>query len=358
MTNHSLALLCAILSGGAVVYLDGERRRLSLSALHKTSLIVLLDALSPAAAFAYAIFVLGNSAGNSTGTAVNRALEILMGAGIFVHLWLEGKRANQIQRPSGIVLGEFLILAGLARAISHVIANELPMIDVWSIGGVIAGSLWTGWIVARFLKKSEEHHIIERLDRQGEVQQPEWAPRTAECPHPERWTMFDSMSAEVEVLEFLKHVVLTLKPELIVETGTFVGQSTIKMAEGLEANRLGRIVTCEFDPLVFAKAKQQIEASAVSHRIECRNQSSLELKVEGKIDLFFSDSESTIREQEIRNFLPQISPQGLILMHDTSSHFKVAREAAFRLESEGLISMVVLPTPRGLMIGQKRAGRT
>jgi hypothetical protein len=44
-------------------------------------------------------------------------------------------------------------------------------------------------------------------------------------------------------------------------------------------------------------------------------------------------------------------------MHDTSSHFEAVREAAFRLEREGLISMVLLPTPRGLMIGQKRAGR-
>jgi predicted O-methyltransferase YrrM len=189
------------------------------------------------------------------------------------------------------------------------------------------------------------------------VQQPEYTPPTAECPHPERWTMMDSMSAEVEILDFLKQLVVALKPELIVETGTFIGQSTIKMAEGLEANGSGRIVTCEFDPLVFAKAKEKIEASAVSGRIECRNESSLEMKVEGQIDLFFSDSDIAIREQEIRHFLPQISPQGLVLMHDTSSHYKIAREGAFRLEAEGLISMVVMPTPRGLMIGQKRAGR-
>jgi hypothetical protein len=33
------------------------------------------------------------------------------------------------------------------------------------------------------------------------------------------------------------------------------------------------------------------------------------------------------------------------------------REAALRLESEGLVSVVLLPTPRGLVIAQKREGR-
>jgi DNA-binding GntR family transcriptional regulator len=33
------------------------------------------------------------------------------------------------------------------------------------------------------------------------------------------------------------------------------------------------------------------------------------------------------------------------------------REAALRLEAEGLLSVVLLPTPRGLAVAQKRAGR-
>jgi DNA-binding GntR family transcriptional regulator len=35
----------------------------------------------------------------------------------------------------------------------------------------------------------------------------------------------------------------------------------------------------------------------------------------------------------------------------------VVREAALRLEQEGLISVVLSSTPRGLVIAQKRAGR-
>jgi hypothetical protein len=44
-------------------------------------------------------------------------------------------------------------------------------------------------------------------------------------------------------------------------------------------------------------------------------------------------------------------------MHDASSHLKTVREAAKRMEDEGLISVVFLPTPRGLVIAQKRVGR-
>jgi DNA-binding GntR family transcriptional regulator len=35
----------------------------------------------------------------------------------------------------------------------------------------------------------------------------------------------------------------------------------------------------------------------------------------------------------------------------------VVREAALRLEAEGLVSVVLLPTPRGLVVAQKRHGR-
>ena len=44
-------------------------------------------------------------------------------------------------------------------------------------------------------------------------------------------------------------------------------------------------------------------------------------------------------------------------MHDASSHLKIVRDAAFKLEDEGLLSVVILPTPRGLVVAQKREGR-
>src|SRR5512138_916912 len=182
-------------------------------------------------------------------------------------------------------------------------------------------------------KQKQEHKILQQIERTGDVMQPEYHRATPECPHPERWHMFDSMTAEAEVLEFLRTVVTTTKPELVVETGTFSGISTLWIAEGLKANGRGRVVTCEYDPVVFANAKERIEGSGLSEWIECRNESSLEMKVEGVIDLLFSDSDMPIREQEVKRFLPQMNPYGVILMHDASSHLKQVREAALKLEA-------------------------
>ncbi len=349
--------VAAVLCGTAVLYADVRRRSLRLSLLAKTPFLETLDLLPAAvgAAFLARDMIRRVIGQGSLGRAV--AYEAVAGISMLVYLWGEGRRANQYQRPDGIVLGEFLILAGFARLPLRYLDGKHPILDAWSLTGGLIGALLLAVIVPRFQKQREEHRIIERISREGESSQPEYTPPTAECPNPERWTMLDSMTAETEVLEFLKQLVLTLKPGLIVETGTFLGLSAIKMAEGLRANGFGRLITCEFDPHVYARAKERIDATGVAEWIDCRNESSLELRVDGTIDILFCDSDLPIREQEIRRFLPQINPQGLILMHDTSSHYKVAREAASRLEQEGLISMVLLPTPRGLMMAQKRAGR-
>jgi predicted O-methyltransferase YrrM len=207
-----------------------------------------------------------------------------------------------------------------------------------------------------FRKEKQEHRILRQIER-GDHLQPEYHRATPECPHPEWWSMFDSMTAEVEVLEFLRTVVTTIKPELVVETGTFSGISTLWIAEGLKANGRGRIITCEFDPKVYENANSRIAGSGLAEWVELRNESSLDMKIEGTIDLFFSDSDMPIREQEIRRFLPQINPYGMIVMHDASSHLKIVRDAALSLEREGLISVVLLRTPRGLVVAQKREGR-
>jgi hypothetical protein len=36
---------------------------------------------------------------------------------------------------------------------------------------------------------------------------------------------------------------------------------------------------------------------------------------------------------------------------------KTVRQAALKLESEGLLSVLLLPTPRGLVLAQKKEGR-
>jgi predicted O-methyltransferase YrrM len=288
---------------------------------------------------------------------------LLAGILIFIFLWTEGRRQIQFQRPRGIVVGEFLFLVGAYQLLQILAFSNDPAVPHGALAiarcglAMVGGGIIIAVIVPRFLKQGEERAILERISDEGESVQEEYTPPTPECPNPELWRMVDSQSSELEVLDFLKCMVTTVKPRLIVETGTFLGYGTLKMAEGLKENGFGHIITIEYDPVIFAKAKERIEASGLASWIECRNGSSLDATVEGTIDILYSDSALSIREQEVRRFLPQIEPRGLIMMHDASSHYEVVREGALRLEQEGLISVVLLPTPRGLVIAQKREGR-
>jgi hypothetical protein len=124
-----------------------------------------------------------------------------------------------------------------------------------------------------FKKEKQERRILRQIERTGDQLQPEYHRPTPECPLPERWRMFDSMTAEAEVLEFLRTVVTTIKPELVVETGTFSGISTLWIAEGLKANGRGRVITCEFDYEIYKNAKARIQSSGLAEWIELRNES-------------------------------------------------------------------------------------
>ena len=261
------------------------------------------------------------------------------------------------------MLAQYLIWMGLERFLVEFIRINpriflgMSNAQTAALLSMIVGAAMLYSLRRRFRSVKGEHRILEHQAQRGDVLQPEYHRATEECPRPERWRMYDSMTAEYEVLEFLKTLVTTIKPELVVETGTFSAVSTLWIAEALKENGFGKIVSCEYDAKVFARAQERVAESGLAQWIELRNESSLEMKVEGTIDLFFSDSDPPLREKEVRRYLPQIRSTGVILMHDASSHMKTVRDAALRLEQEGLISVVLLPTPRGLVIAQKRDGR-
>lgn len=348
---------------------DLRRRRLNVTRRGGWYVLTTLDIVSPCFAIAivavFVAFLIG--AAIDEGAVPLRSPDIfgaLVGIAAFLFLWREGRRQIQFQRPRGIIFAESLILVGAATLVAALLFRRAPGIAIPSTtltlcaAWIALGSTTLALIVPPFTKKGAEYHaILERVQSQGESVQAEYTPPTPECPSPQLWHMADSQSTEIEVLEFLEALVATVKPQLIVETGTFIGYGAIALAQGLKANGFGRLITIEFDPAIYAKAKERIQAAGLADWVETRNESSTETKIEGTIDLLFSDSSLAVREEEIRRLLPQVSPHGLIAIHDASSHFKVVREAALRMEKEGLISVVMLPTPRGLVLAQKRESR-
>ena len=352
----------------------------------KIPLLLFLDICSPAACVGYAIGRIGcllsgdgdygiptslpwgMSFPNGVVPTIERVhptpiYEFLIWLAIAAFLWHMGTKSLRGPKARGEIFCNYLILTGLARFLIEFIRINprsflgMSNAQAASLLSILVGAVLLWRIKSQFRALKKEHRIVEHIAARGDVLQPEYHKPTPECPHPERWHMYDSMTAEVEVLDFLKVLVTTIKPELVVETGTFSGLSTLRIAEGLKANGFGRVITCEYDPKVFAAAKERFAKSGLGEWIEARNESSLQMRVDGRIDLLFCDSDAPIRGQEVRHFLPQVNPYGLILMHDASSTMKTVREAALQLEREGLISVVLLPTPRGLVVAQKREGR-
>jgi prolipoprotein diacylglyceryl transferase len=289
--------------------------------------------------------------------------EFFIWLAIAAFLWHMGTKSLRGPKAPGEIFCNYLILTGVARFLIEFIRINprsffgLSNAQTASLVSIAFGLVLLWRIKSQFRARKKEHRIVEHIAASGDVLQPEYHKATPECPHPERWHMYDSMTAEVEVLDFLKAIVTTIKPELVVETGTFSGLSTLRIAEGLKQNGFGRVITCEYDAKVFAAAQERFAKSGLGEWIDARNESSLEMKVEGRIDLLFCDSDAPIRGAEVRHFLAQVNPYGLILMHDASSSMKTVREAALEMEREGLISVVLLPTPRGLVVAQKREGR-
>lgn len=181
---------------------------------------------------------------------------------------------------------------------------------------------------------------------------------TAECPEPKLWKCFDEMSAEVEVLEFVAQFVKTVKPRLMVETGTYRGLAAFYVGRAMKEIGRGRLITCEVDQALHEKAVSLITKGSLADVVDCRLQSSLEIEVDGPIDILFVDSEPTVRVAEIKRFWDKLSPSAIILCHDVNSGcHRALREQILELDTNHELSVVLLPTPRGLAICQKREGR-
>ena len=367
-------------------FLGGFVALILLARSAKIPLLEFLDACSPAGAAGYAIGRIGCFLSGDGDYGIPTTLpwgmtfpngivpttervhptplyEFFIWLVIAAFLWHMGTKALRGPKAKGEIFANYLILTGAARFLIEFIRINprsflgLSNAQTASVASILFGAVLLWRIKSQFHALKKEHRIVEHIASRGDVLQKEYHKPTPECPHPERWHMYDSMSAEAEVLDFLKALVTTTKPELVVETGTFSGLSTLHIAEGLKSNGFGRVVTCEHDPKVFASAQKRFASSGLGQWIEARNESSLEIQLDGRIDLLFCDSDAPLREKEVRRFLPQMSPHGLIAMHDASSAMKTVREAALRLESEGLLSVLLLPTPRGLVLAQKKEGR-
>lgn len=166
-----------------------------------------------------------------------------------------------------------------------------------------------------------------------------------ECPEPGRWSAPDGIATESDVSTLLGGLVLALKPDIAVETGSYMGDTTEAIGLALKMIGRGRLfsVECDYGRASFVAGRVRALPVDVAYG------SSLEVVVPSPIDFLFIDSEYDTRVEEIRRYAPLRSPRCVIVVHDTV--IEDYRHKLEQLARERLVHRwIYLPTPRGLGI--------
>ena len=184
---------------------------------------------------------------------------------------------------------------------------------------------------------------------------PEVSLPTTRCPHPERWSCWNAMSSEIEILDMLTALVWMLKPEVIVETGCYDGHGTEALLNGAKKNGFGFVYTCDIDHCRTVNTLARLGEKEFTVSVaQCTG---VELIAQlGTIDFAFLDSGGTpsVRGDELRAVVPKLSPWGVVAVHDTGETHPDLREEIEKVANELNLDRVMFDTPRGFTILRRK----
>jgi predicted O-methyltransferase YrrM len=186
---------------------------------------------------------------------------------------------------------------------------------------------------------------------------PEVCIATSVCPEPWRWTCYDDMATEIEVLDFLYALVVMLKPKVVIETGCYHGHGTEQLLWGIVDNKLGELYTCDVGWESIKITSERILDKLGEQTYTLLQCSGLDLitQVPAPIDLAFLDSgPDEIRTNELRALYPKLAPGGVVAIHDTGVHGFLREKYLAPVVAELDLQAICFDTPRGLTLVRKR----
>lgn len=194
--------------------------------------------------------------------------------------------------------------------------------------------------------------MIDYTDR-SRFTEDRFTPANDFCRHPEYYHSPDSEATELEVSEFIGALVRLVQPELVVETGTYHGNTAQEICEELVWNNHGRLVTIEKDDAAFGIAAIFLNYYNSLDIVELIHGNSLDYIPTENIDLAFFDSWQEGRHLEFMHFytLGVLRAGATVVFHDTAPHHQVHTYVE-QLEADGYIKTLTFHTPRGITIGQ------
>lgn len=180
--------------------------------------------------------------------------------------------------------------------------------------------------------------------------------------------MFDDGGVELETGEFLYGLMRVLKPENVLETGTYTGISAMYMAQGLKDNGSGSILSLEIDETHKRRATELWKRVGVENYSLCLLKSSKDfIPAEDNYDFMFLDSEPELRFSELVRFFSALKLGGFVFLHDLHRHMGQGQlknpdhpemnnwpwgdlpKEIIQWVKEDKLRPIHFPTPRGLM---------
>src|SRR5262249_21021387 len=152
-----------------------------------------------------------------------------------------------------------------------------------------------------------------------------------------------------EVLDFLCALTRMVKPNCVLETGTWFGRSAIAIASALRDNGFGHLLTIEQSHEVAEVAVRNIEQEGLGEIVTLRVANSLEIEVGHETyDFALFDSDVPLRAAEFTKFYDKLEPGAIIVFHDTGVEFHElgGEDNVVDLITMGLLEGLFLDTPR------------
>lgn len=118
-------------------------------------------------------------------------------------------------------------------------------------------------------------------------------------------------------LAFLIELIKERKVERILELGTAVGYSAIKMAEVRDDII---VESLERDPILYAEAVKNVQAHGLSDRIKLYLTDIFDFKSDRSYDLIFVDAAKAQYGKYLELFLPNLAKKGIMVFDNIEFH--------------------------------------
>ncbi len=206
--------------------------------------------------------------------------------------------------------------------------------------------------------------LQKRLDQQKELrkvyrksllfpQEPilgELAPQGVKDMPARMWSMFDSRTPEVEIVEFIYTLARLMKPQRALETSGWRGIATSAISTALLANGFGTLTSLEDDVNAYAYLAERVQQLRLTN-VRVRNDKSERFGTEDQYDFVLFNSTYEDQEEEFFHILPFLK-DGATLVFTGDRHDAHAINSRPRTyERLGLLHGQHFATPRGIYVG-------